>query len=99
MTYTAANINAAQNRRTLVLGGVPFGMKLFSDGVIVVNEKGEEEKIEADTVVTAFGGKADAAKIGELADVIPDTYIVGDAKKTGVIGDAINQAYWLCREL
>lgn len=37
MTYTAASINAAQNRRTLVLGGVPFGMKLFSDGVIVVN--------------------------------------------------------------
>ena len=29
--------NAQESRRTLTLGGIPFGMKLFSDGVLVVN--------------------------------------------------------------
>ena len=73
--------------------------EIVADGVIIINEKGEEEKIEADTVVTAFGVKPNAAKLDALANVIPNTYLIGDSKKIGVIGDAINQAYWLCREL
>lgn len=31
------SIRADENSRTLILGGMPFGMKLFSDGVLVVN--------------------------------------------------------------
>ncbi|MGI6218145.1 MAG: FAD-dependent oxidoreductase, partial [Coriobacteriales bacterium] len=68
-------------------------------GVVVENEKGKEELIEADTVVLALGVRPNSAKIAELSDVVPATYLVGDCKKSGVVGDSINQAYWLCRDL
>ena len=73
--------------------------EIAAEGVVVVNEAGEEELIGADTVVTAFGVKPDAAKLDELSDVVPETYRIGDAKRVGMIGDAVNQAYWLAREL
>ncbi len=34
---TTMSISASETGRTLILGGMPFGMKLFSDGVLVVN--------------------------------------------------------------
>ena len=37
MMSSAVYANAETNDRTLILGGMPFGMKLFSNGVIVVN--------------------------------------------------------------
>ena len=69
------------------------------EGVVVVNAEGTEELLEADTAVTAFGIKADAGKIEELRDVVAKTFVVGDAHKVGVIGDAINAAYWAVRDL
>ena len=30
-------INAQETRRTVLLGGIPFGMKMYTGGVIVVN--------------------------------------------------------------
>lgn len=75
-------------------------VKRFADeGVVIENEAGEEELLEADTAVTAFGIRPDSAELEALANVVPDTYLIGDAKQVGVIGDAVNQAYWLCRDL
>ncbi len=73
--------------------------EITADGIIVKDASGKEIKIDADTVVTAFGIKPNAEKIAELSSVCPATYTIGDAKKIGVIGDSINEAYWLCRDL
>jgi 2,4-dienoyl-CoA reductase-like NADH-dependent reductase (Old Yellow Enzyme family)/thioredoxin reductase len=69
------------------------------DGVVVKNEKGECIKLECDTAVTAFGLKPDKAAVSELAEIIPETIILGDANKVGVVGDAVNQAYWFTRDI
>ena len=50
-------------------------------------------------MVLAFGLKPDQAMIQALADVIPETYVIGDARKVGVIGDATNDAYRVCLEI
>ena len=70
-----------------------------ADGVIVKNKAGESVLLECDTAVVAFGVKPDVKLIGELNEIIPETYILGDADKTGVIGDAIGRAYWLTRDI
>ncbi len=70
-----------------------------SDGVVIKHKDGTIETLPADTAVTAFGIKPNKAWIEEMKDIVPETYVVGDADKVGVVGDAINNAYWLCREL
>lgn len=69
------------------------------DGVVVKNAAGETVTLPCDTAVIAFGVQPNKAAISELTEIIPETYVVGDADKTGVIGDAIGQAYWFCKDI
>ena len=73
--------------------------EFVKDGVVIKNAEGQTETLPADTAVLAFGIRPNTDMIAELSSVVPATYVIGDAKKVGVIGDSINQAYWLCREL
>ena len=73
--------------------------KIEEDGVTVKTKDGEIKKLEADTVVLALGIRADKAEIAALADVVPETYIIGDAHKIGIIGDATNDAYRVCLQI
>jgi hypothetical protein len=50
---------------------------------------GEETTLEADTVVMAFGGKADDHLYHELAGTIQELKLVGDAYSPRRIHDAI----------
>ncbi len=67
-------------------------------GVLVVRN-GREEWLEADTVVAAFGIRADKAELDSLRDLVPETYVIGDAHKVGVIGDATNDAWRVCMQI
>jgi NADPH-dependent 2,4-dienoyl-CoA reductase/sulfur reductase-like enzyme len=73
--------------------------KITAEGVIVENMYGSEILITADDVVFAFGVTPNKKSIDELANLIPETYIVGDARKTGQIGDAIADAFDICINL
>ncbi len=70
-----------------------------SDGVVVKKADGSTEKLPCDTAVTAFGVTPDKALVSALSDIVPETYVIGDAEKVGVIGDAIGQAYWYCKDI
>ena len=69
------------------------------DGVVVKNAAGRKVTLPCDTAVTAFGVTPDKCTVAELSEIVPETYIVGDADKAGLIGDAINSAYWLTRKV
>ena len=69
------------------------------DSVVVKNADGESTKLPCDTAVMAFGVKPDKAELAELTEVVPETYVIGDAKKIGMVGDAINHAYWFCKDI
>ena len=73
--------------------------KITEAGVLVKGADGEETLLPADTVITAFGLKADAAEIDALKDVVAETYVIGDAHHVGVIGDATNDAYRVCLQI
>ena len=70
-----------------------------ADGVIVKKADGTEQKLECDTAVTAFGLERDTDMIEKLNEVVPETYIIGDAYKVGLIGEAINRAFWLTKDI
>jgi NADPH-dependent 2,4-dienoyl-CoA reductase/sulfur reductase-like enzyme len=66
---------------------------------VLVSCGGKEEWLEADTVVAAFGIRADKAELETLRDLVPETYVIGDAHKVGVIGDATNDAWRVCLQI
>lgn len=73
--------------------------EITDKGVLVKNTDGSETLLEADTVIAAFGLRADQAELEALKDVVAETYVIGDAHKVGVIGDATNDAYRVCLEI
>ncbi len=68
-------------------------------GVKVKDKDGNESVIPADTAVLAFGMRPNEAYVESLRDAVPESYVIGDARKVGLIGDATNQAYEVCYEL
>ncbi|MCR5846002.1 MAG: NAD(P)/FAD-dependent oxidoreductase [bacterium] len=70
--------------------------RIAENGVELLHSDGTTEFIEADYVVDAFGVIQRKADIAELADVILDTYLVGDANEIGNIKRANFKAYTTC---
>jgi len=69
------------------------------EGVLVRHADGREEMLPCDTVIAAFGIRADRAEVEALKEVVAETYVIGDARKVGVIGDATNDAWRVCLEI
>jgi thioredoxin reductase len=91
-------IKHLNDNNVTTLGG--HAVKEFKPGgVIVTAPDGSEVTLEADNAVLAFGLKPDTAYIGALKEIVPETYVIGDAKKVGQIGDATTQAYYLGLEI
>lgn len=63
------------------------------DNGVLVERDGEEFVIEADTVVCAAGFRANYAKVDALCDVVDEYYVIGDCKKVGQIGQAMDDGY------
>ena len=74
-------------------------LEIREDGVLVQTAAGEEQFLPCDTVVNAFGLKKNEAMIEALKDAVPETYVVGDARKIGLIGDATCSAFDACLEI
>ena len=68
-------------------------VEITNEGVICQNEK-EKFLVEADSVVCALGFKSPYAKVDELADIVDESYIIGDCNKVGKIYEAISGAYY-----
>ena len=74
-------------------------LEIGDKGVLVRGKDGAEEWLEADSVVAAFGIRADKAELEALSDLVPETYVIGDAHKVGVIGDATGDAWRVCMQI
>ena len=78
-------------------------LEIRPDGVLVETAGPDgapaQQFLPCDTVVTAFGLKQDAALIEALKDAVPESYVVGDARHVGLIGDATGSAFDACLEI
>jgi len=76
------------------------GVKQFEDGrVVCAATDGSEIVVEADDFVLAFGLRINREEVDSLCELVPETYVIGDAKQVGVIGDATNAAYRICYDI
>jgi 2,4-dienoyl-CoA reductase-like NADH-dependent reductase (Old Yellow Enzyme family)/thioredoxin reductase len=74
-------------------------LKITPRGVMVENEDGKEEFIEADTVVYALGMKANStAELRGAAGGIP-VYEIGDCVRAGKVGEAVKEGFMAAMEI
>lgn len=69
-------------------------LEIVADGVMV-EHKGKRRKIEADTVLYAFGAKTEQDLYHALKEAGKEAYLIGDAVFPGKIMDAIHTGYRL----
>lgn len=73
---------------------------ICAEGVVIVNEKGEEELVPADQVISAFGQTPEH----ETSDKIREKYytksiFIGDCVKAAKSGDAIRGGFYAARSI
>ena len=68
-------------------------VKGFKDGIVTVEKDGEEQQIEADSVVLSVGYNENDSLYKSLMFDIPEIYLLGDAKKVQNIMYAIWDAF------
>lgn len=74
-------------------------VEVTEDGVVCKNKEDEEILIHADTVVLAAGMTADTGLYEMLYDSAPEVYPIGDCTKVGQVLQAVQQGYFIVREI
>ena len=73
---------------------------ITEDGMIVIDKDGNERTMECDTVVVSFGIRKDPSAVAELANVIPETYVIGDCSPVGgTVWPAVRSGFDMAMEL
>ena len=73
--------------------------EIVENGVRVINEHGEQELIEADVVVAAFGMRKNDALLKQLRALMPDVIAVGDCDVVKNIKNANQIAFNMALEV
>ena len=68
-------------------------------GLVYTDGEGKEHTVQADTVVLAAGYRANTAAVDALADLVPETYIVGDSNGPARIAQAMSAGHYAAKYL
>jgi pyruvate/2-oxoglutarate dehydrogenase complex dihydrolipoamide dehydrogenase (E3) component len=68
--------------------------RVTDEGVYAVNEKGQEQLYEADTVLLAVGLKPKTAVVESLRNCAPDFLVIGDCLKPATVLEAVHMGYF-----
>lgn len=73
---------------------------ITSEGVVVTNERGEEELIAGNQVISAFGQVSDRSMVEAVkARYYSKTISIGDCEKPAKSGDAIRGGFYAARTI
>jgi len=73
--------------------------EITKDGVVVMDKRWNKELIKADHVVIAMGGASDSNLAEALDGVVPEVYLIGDAKNPRKLYNAIQEGFHAGREI
>jgi len=71
-----------------VMTGVRY-VEINDKGLALVNKEGEQQTVEADTIIMALPLTPDVELLESLKGIVPEIYAVGDCREPGLIVDAI----------
>lgn len=69
------------------------------EGLVYLDKDGKEVTVKADTVVLAAGYRPNNAAVDALADLVEDTYILGDCSAVARIGQAMSAGHYAAKYL
>lgn len=67
--------------------------RLTSEGLIASDANGNEVMINGDTVIKAFGTRANKALADKIQDKYPHAVLIGDCNRVGNIGTSITSGF------
>ena len=73
--------------------------EITDDGVIAEDSEGALTEIKGDSVVVCAGYDPDNALYNELKGEVEELYLIGDAVKARLIGDAIHEGWLVANQL
>ena len=68
-------------------------VKINGKEVEVESESGERQTLSGDTIVSAFGMKANNKEARQIADKYPTAKIIGDCQEVGQVGEAVHGGF------
>ena len=69
-------------------------------GLTIEKEDKSQEKLEADTIISAFGMKADLTVVNAVKEKYHiKTRVIGDSNKLGKIGEAVRDGFYAAMSL
>jgi pyruvate/2-oxoglutarate dehydrogenase complex dihydrolipoamide dehydrogenase (E3) component len=68
--------------------------RVTEEGVFAVNEKGEEQFYEADTILLAVGLKSRTEMVESLRNCAPHFVVIGDCLRPATVMEAIHMGYF-----
>lgn len=73
--------------------------EITKQGVVCLDSEGKECFVEADSVILALGVRPNAEAVNELSGVVREFYMIGDCVKAGQVTQAVQQGYYVAREI
>lgn len=98
MLYRIGLRQTMEKVETLKLHLNSFCKEITKDGVIFVQE-GEEKFIPATTVILSTGFKPKQSVVEQFYGIVPDTFVIGDAKQVRNVMDATREGYFVSANL
>lgn len=68
-------------------------LSIEDDGVVILDKDGQQQKLEADTVLLAAGMRATSEKFDAWHDLAEDVVVVGDCRRSSKILEAMRTGY------
>ena len=96
------------NRKMLVNWLLKKGVKAFTGvkyreinekGLVFTAKDGSDQTVEADTILVTLPPQPDTALYQALQGKVPEVYLIGDARQSGLIGEALAEALQIGRSV
>jgi len=73
--------------------------EITDTGLVFLDGEGQNQHVEADTVVLATGSKSNRELYPAVAGLVPETYLAGDCVGPGRIAEAVADGFQIARSL
>ncbi len=75
------------------------GQQLTTEGLVILNEKGETELLKADSIINAVGYRSEPSLYQELSQSAPLVQLLGDCRRPGKVTQAVSDGYYMVLDL
>jgi thioredoxin reductase len=76
-------------KKISMVPGVRDYKEITREGLTIINKDGNEQILEAGSIITALPVAPDTSLLEQLTDKVPELYAIGDCREPGLIAHAV----------